>query len=493
MADELGRLKLQSDDNGDDEDLDIVLLSQLDANDGTLSDYSPVGLPDGTPITYLSPSVAHTASFGHDQPSMTALHALEAHLCVHAITRTTFYQNIRAISPDKFGPTAPLRAHTDGGSMATTTNRKSYLWYYCKLSPVKQRPILRVADSREHHPVGIGFLRVPTKGSPGSHMARCFYTPTLPATILSPSSMARDHRCTGYSTMSTFAGDDCCVCLMNMDGERPSADIVIPQTLIHDLLFTQPLLPPPTASKNASTCLPPDPDVLPTGGTDTCHCSLTSCLSPHSHRTAFACSDINASVICIPDELLPHINTPQAFPKSLLPLNWTSALYVSSQNSVRPLAVQLRLVTQPSAIKVSLSTLVLSFKSPHLPISSHLSHRVVIDYKVFMVRHVTVLSQITTVVTSTGNASNLKLLHWTSSIDGLRSLVSPTTFLINMFVSIKVVNLVDALLSLTYSLVLVIVLKLQPRIHHTKMVQANILIKQLPMPYGPCSPVPLFP
>jgi hypothetical protein len=62
-----------------------------------------------------------------------------------------------------------------------------------------------------------------------------------------------------------------------------------------------------------------------------------------------------------------------------------------------------------------------------------------------------------------------------------------------MFVSIKVVNLVDALLSLTYSLVLVIVLKLQPRIHHTKMVQANILIKQLPMPYGPCSPVPLFP
>jgi hypothetical protein len=115
--------------------------------------------------------------------------ALNAHLCIHSLSRSEFYLQISAVTPELLGPTAPLRAHTDGGSMATTTNRKEYLWDYRDLSPEERRPVLRVADSRAHHPIGIGSLHVPTTGTcatGGYHVATCYYTPSLPATILSP-------------------------------------------------------------------------------------------------------------------------------------------------------------------------------------------------------------------------------------------------------------------------------------------------------------------
>jgi hypothetical protein len=168
---------------------------------------------------------------------------LDAHLCVHSLSRSEFYMQISQIAPDLLGPDAPLRAHTDGGSMATTTNRREYLWDYRELSPEERRPVLRVADSRAHHPVGIGFLRVPTTDNKhGYHPARCFYTPSLPATILSPSAMAREHQCSGgYTTTFTFHGKDCSVNLIHDNADK-SRDIVIPQVLIHDLLFTLPLL-----------------------------------------------------------------------------------------------------------------------------------------------------------------------------------------------------------------------------------------------------------
>jgi hypothetical protein len=188
---------------------------------------SPVDLPTDLPTNYTSSAL---------------LHALDVHLSVNAISRSEFYLQISAIAPELLGPNAPLRAHTDGGSMATTTNRRDYLWEYRALSSTEQRPVLRVADARAHRPVGIGFLRVPTKGSKhGFHPVRCYYTPSLPATILSPSAMAREHHCTGgYTTTLTFDGQDCCVHLIR-PGSNELGDIVIPQVLIHDLLFTLPL------------------------------------------------------------------------------------------------------------------------------------------------------------------------------------------------------------------------------------------------------------
>jgi hypothetical protein len=122
---------------------------------------SPVSLPIDVPAAYASAmalSVHNTCS--DCAQSSTALHALSAHLCVHALSRTDFYRKIYAVTPTLLGPDAPLRAHTDGGSMATTTDHRDYLWDYRELTPAERRPVLRVADSRAHHPIGIGFLRV---------------------------------------------------------------------------------------------------------------------------------------------------------------------------------------------------------------------------------------------------------------------------------------------------------------------------------------------
>jgi hypothetical protein len=77
-------------------------------------DCSPVRLPDDTSFLLQAPSHAS---------SLAALHALETHLCVPAFGHSEFYHNICAISLDLLGPTAPLQAHTDCGSMATTTHQ----------------------------------------------------------------------------------------------------------------------------------------------------------------------------------------------------------------------------------------------------------------------------------------------------------------------------------------------------------------------------------
>jgi hypothetical protein len=177
---------------------------------------SPVSLPTGIPSQACSLMTSPVGDLRHKSAGSTALHALDAHLCVHSLSRSEFYLNICAVETELLGPDAPLRAHTDGGSMATTTNRQDYLWDYRDLNPEEQRPVLRVADSRAHHPVGVGFLRVPTRGTRQKYrMAKCFYTPSLPATILSPSAMAHEHKCdAGYTTTLTFDGRNCCVHLL---------------------------------------------------------------------------------------------------------------------------------------------------------------------------------------------------------------------------------------------------------------------------------------
>lgn len=255
MARDVGWQHAPTASQGDDDDLYASFLHEVSLDDNPHpTDRSsepfyepPVVLPSDVPLLCTSSTFPLPVSQSTCTGSK-ALHALNIHLCIHAISRTDFYKRICAVTPDLLGPDAPLRAHTDGGSMATTTNRREYLWGYRALSAEEQRPVLRVADSRAHHPVGVGFLRVPTRDSPGYRLTKCFYTPSLPATILSPSSMAREHRCTaGYTTTFTFDGKDCCVNLVYPGNDR-SADIVIPQVLLHDLLFTLPLERNPDAA-----------------------------------------------------------------------------------------------------------------------------------------------------------------------------------------------------------------------------------------------------
>jgi hypothetical protein len=91
---------------------------------------SPVSLPTGIPTHACSSMTSPVGDLHHKSAGSTALHALDAHLCVHSLSRSEFYLNICAVETDLLGPDAPLRAHTDGGSMATTTDRHDYLWDY---------------------------------------------------------------------------------------------------------------------------------------------------------------------------------------------------------------------------------------------------------------------------------------------------------------------------------------------------------------------------
>jgi hypothetical protein len=61
---------------------------------------SPVELPTDLPTAGMTSKQHET---------------LDAHLCVHSLSRSEFYMQISQIAPDLLGPDAPLRAHTDGG------------------------------------------------------------------------------------------------------------------------------------------------------------------------------------------------------------------------------------------------------------------------------------------------------------------------------------------------------------------------------------------
>jgi len=130
-----------------------------------------------------------------------------------------------------------LYAHMDAGSMASTTDHFEYLWEYQSLHG--SSATLRVADATPHHLTSIGFLKVPIVGSPGFLSVCTFYTPSLPATILSPASITSDHGCVGFSSFAKLDGQQCC---LTLHGHSPSIDVIFPLQLRHGLLFTHALI-----------------------------------------------------------------------------------------------------------------------------------------------------------------------------------------------------------------------------------------------------------
>jgi hypothetical protein len=81
---------------------------------------------------------------------------------------------------------APPRAHMDGGAMTSTTDWLDLLWHLEWIPTGSCIATLQVADNTADYPTAIVFLRVPTDDAIGYRMCRCYFTPTLPATILSP-------------------------------------------------------------------------------------------------------------------------------------------------------------------------------------------------------------------------------------------------------------------------------------------------------------------
>ena len=126
--------------------------------------------------------------------------------------------------------------HMDGGSMATTTDQKELLF---DLVPLTTAPKLRVADSRAHIPTHTGKMYLQTT-SARPVIVQCFYTPSLPATILSPTSIAKRERGTGYSATANLSGKDCTVTIHK---QHEREDIRVPCWLKQGLLFADIIKP----------------------------------------------------------------------------------------------------------------------------------------------------------------------------------------------------------------------------------------------------------
>jgi len=155
-------------------------------------------------VTFIA-DVHPTTTDSFVDPASKYLYALDLHLQDTKSDRTSFY------CTSSYNDDQHLFAHMDAGSMANTTDRSDYLWDFQLLHA--SDTTLRVADNTAHHPTGIGFLRVPILDKPGFLLIHTFYTPSLPTTIISPSSITSETGCDGYSSFANLDGQKCCLTL----------------------------------------------------------------------------------------------------------------------------------------------------------------------------------------------------------------------------------------------------------------------------------------
>jgi hypothetical protein len=86
-------------------------------------------------------------------------------------------------------------------------------------------------------------------------MVLCYYTPTLPAMIISPNDMGHQLSCHSYTSISNFDGIDCQLCLHHCN--QVFEDVITPLTLNHGLMYSDPLIPPTTDTDHSSPMPPP--------------------------------------------------------------------------------------------------------------------------------------------------------------------------------------------------------------------------------------------
>ena len=162
------------------------------------------------------------------------------------------YADLRAVSP-LLSPVVAPKAHVDGGSIATTTDRLEYLFCYRKFTSDERRTMVRlkVADDTVHVPEGAGYIKVPCRNGPDFLFVRCFYTPQIPATILSPDSVAWSLQCSGCATFSDLVGNSASMQLVDCSDCGTSIEFAL--QLIRGLLFTDSLIAPTDPERSSET------------------------------------------------------------------------------------------------------------------------------------------------------------------------------------------------------------------------------------------------
>ncbi len=184
---------------------------------------------------------------------LTALHQLDEDLLTLDISAVDYYQELR-ISSVELSESLPPRGHVDGGALASTTDRKEYLWSYRKFDEAARSrcPRLRVADDTVHIPSGIGYSCIPRLDGCRVFVPT-YFTPKIPATIISPHALGKALDCRGYQAFSDFRENRAQLSLIDC-AECDSA-VQFDLHLICGLLFTDSLIGP-TLAQHASASPP---------------------------------------------------------------------------------------------------------------------------------------------------------------------------------------------------------------------------------------------
>jgi len=136
----------------------------------------------------------------------------------------------------------------------------------------------------------MGYLKIPCDGSPSFRFVRSYYTPQIPATILSPDALGLALDCKGYHTFSDFV--DNVASLTFSDCSKAKTGVSFSLLRIRGLLFTDALLAP-TMGQHRASHLPVDSsaasDALPIRVVDACACSPPDAL-PVLFPQANACT-----------------------------------------------------------------------------------------------------------------------------------------------------------------------------------------------------------
>ena len=130
------------------------------------------------------------------------------------------------ISGHRFG-------HVNGGSMATTTDKLDLL---TDVVPIQNGPKLQVADARAHTLTHRGTMKIKLHDKDKHVKIQCFYTPTLPVTIISPCSVVKQIKGTGYLAHANLSGKDCYV---TIHARNTRNDLQIPCSIHGGLLFAE--------------------------------------------------------------------------------------------------------------------------------------------------------------------------------------------------------------------------------------------------------------
>ena len=183
-----------------------------------------------------------------------ALHRFKADIKELKIAAVDYYEYLQ-VSTVELSPSMPPRGHIDGGALASTTNCKEYLWSYRQYTDDEHSQVtrLKVADDTVHIPTGIGYLKVPCSRSGMHKFVRTYYTPEIPATILSPDAMGRELDCQGCQTCSDFRKGCATLDLTNCGSQSDPVHFEL--KLIRGLLFTDYVIAP-TDSEHVSSHLP---------------------------------------------------------------------------------------------------------------------------------------------------------------------------------------------------------------------------------------------